>query len=80
MNSLTTLRPDVVQRLLEKCRSIKAKRVFLYLADKLDLPFFQKLDLDKISLGSGKRMIVKGGELNKKYQITVDRDYGENPF
>jgi len=80
MNALTTLRPDVVQRLLEKCRSIKAKRVFLYLADKLNLPFFKKLDLDKISLGSGKRMIVKGGELNKKYQITVDRDYGENQF
>ena len=80
MNALTTLRPDVMQKLLENCRSIKAKRVFLYLADKLNLPFFNKLDLNKISLGSGKRMIVKRGELNKTYQITVDREYGENPF
>ncbi len=80
LNDLTTLRPDVVQKLLEKCRSIKAKRVFLYLADKLELPFFNKLDLNKISLGTGKRQIVKGGELNQKYQITVDREHGENPF
>jgi len=66
--------------LLEKCRSKKAKRVFLYLADKLKLPFFNQLDLSKISLGTGKRQIVKGGEHNQKYQITVDREHKENPL
>ncbi len=54
--------------------------MFLYLAEKLNLPSFQNLKLDKIDLGRGKRVIVKGGKLNKKYMITVDRDYEENPF
>lgn len=78
--SLLTLRPDVLQKVLEQCNSIKAKRVFLYLADKLNLPWFKKIKKEKLDLGIGKRVIVKGGELNKKYQITVDREYGENPF
>lgn len=78
--SLLTLRPEVLQKVLEDCRSIKAKRVFLYLAEKLNLPWFKKIKKEKINLGVGKRVIVKGGELNNKYQITVDRNYGENPF
>lgn len=78
--SLLTLRLEVLQELVEECNSIKAKRVFLYLAEKLNLPWFKNLKKEKINLGIGKRVIVKGGELNKKYQITVDRDYGENPF
>jgi hypothetical protein len=78
--SLLTLRAEVVQKVLEECNSIKAKRVFLYLAEKLNLPWFKALNTEKINLGTGKRVIVKGGELNKKYMITVDRYYGENPF
>lgn len=78
--SLRTLRSYVLQELLEECQSIKAKRVFLYISEKLDLPYFNKLNLEKIDLGSGKRVVVVGGELNKKYQITVDRTYEENPF
>jgi hypothetical protein len=78
--SLLTLRAEVVQKVLEECKSIKAKRVFLYLAEKLNLPWFKALNTEKINLGTGKRVIVKGGELNKKYMITVDRYYGENPF
>lgn len=78
--SLLTLRTEVLQKVLEECNSIKAKRVFLYLAEKLNLPWFKNLKKEKINLGIGKRVIVKGGELNKKYQITVDRDYGKNPF
>jgi hypothetical protein len=78
--SLLTLRPEVLQKVLEDCNSVKVKRVILYLAEKLNLPWFKKIKKEKIDLGVGKRVIVKGGELNKKYQITVDRDYGENPF
>jgi len=80
MNSLRTLRPKVMQEVLEKCSSIKVKRTFLYLAEKLALPFVKELKFKNISLGQGKRVIVKNGELNKKYQITVDRNYDENPF
>ena len=78
--SLITLIPEVLQQVLEECNSIKAKRVFLYLAEKLSLPWVKLLNKKMISLGAGKRVIVKEGEFNKKYQITVDRNYGENPF
>jgi len=80
IQSLLTLRTEVVQKVLEECHSIKVKRVFLYLAEKLGLPWFKVLNTEKINLGTGKRVIVKSGELNKKYLITVDRNYGENPF
>jgi hypothetical protein len=80
MNSLTTLRSDVLQKYLELCKSIKVKRVFLYTAEKLNMPWFGSLNLSKIDLGSGKRMVVVGGELSKKYNITVDREEKENPF
>lgn len=81
LNSLSTMRPDLIQKLLVNCNSVKVKRVFLYLSEKLNLPYFKKLKLNKIDLGKGKRqVIVENAQLDKKYQITVPRDYGENPF
>ncbi|MBI4369069.1 MAG: type IV toxin-antitoxin system AbiEi family antitoxin [Elusimicrobia bacterium] len=71
LDGLATLRPELVQELLEACRSIKAKRLFLYLAEECEHPWVQKLDLDKVNLGSGKRSVIAGGHLNVKYQITV---------
>jgi hypothetical protein len=68
---MTTLRPDKVQLLLELCSSVKVKRLFLYMAEKQNHFWFNDLDLDKINLGAGKRMIVKNGVLDAKYQITV---------
>jgi hypothetical protein len=78
--SLNTLRPDFLQELLEECQSVKVKRVFLYISEKLNLLFVDKLNLENIDLGSGKRVVVKGGALDKKYNITVDRELEENPF
>jgi hypothetical protein len=77
LSSLMTLRPKMMQDLLERCSSFKVKRVFLYLTEKLELPFFSKLQLDAIDLGSGKRVVVKGGHWNPKYQITVPREGSE---
>ena len=71
MEGLTSLRPAVLQSLLECCRSIKVKRLFLYLAEYYDHPWFKRLDLSNVDLGSGKREIIKGGKLDKKYQIVV---------
>jgi hypothetical protein len=78
--SLNTLRPQVLMELLEQCESVKVKRVFLYITEKLNLPFLKKLDIEKVDLGSGKRVVVKNGTLNRKYNITVDRELEENPF
>ncbi len=68
---LGTLRPDSVQSLLEACASIKVKRLFLHLAEKHAHAWFRRLDLSKVSLGSGKRVLVPGGRLDPKYLITV---------
>jgi hypothetical protein len=71
MEGLTTLRPRLVQSLLEHCQSVKVKRLFMYLAESHNHAWVRKLDLSKVDFGKGKRMIVKGGRLNTKYNITV---------
>lgn len=68
---LGTLRPEVVQALLESCSSVKVKRLFLHFAELHQHPWFRELKVEKISLGSGKRVLVKGGRLDAKYLITV---------
>jgi hypothetical protein len=73
MESLLTLRPVLVQKLLEACTSIKVKRLFLYMAQAANLPFVAKLDLTEINLGKGDRTVVKGGRLDPKYRITIPR-------
>lgn len=73
MESLTTLRSSLVQELLKNCRSVKVKRLFLYLAEEHRHSWFNDLKLKNINLGSGKRVIVKKGRLNKKYNITVPK-------
>src|SRR5690606_30891248 len=44
MEALHTLRPTLVQHLLEQCRSIKVKRVFLWLAERHEFAWLKKLD------------------------------------
>ncbi len=71
MEGLNNLRPNLVQKLLESCTSIKVKRLFLFLAEKANHSWVKHLNLEKIDLGSGKRSIVKNGVYNPKYKITV---------
>ena len=68
---LLNLRDSLVQKLLENCSSIKVKRVFLYMADKLELPLIKHLHIRRIQLGLGKRVVSKNGKLDKTYNITV---------
>ncbi len=71
MESMNNVRPGVVQDLLENCKSIKVKRLFLYLAEKVNHDWFKKLEIEKIDLGNGKRSIVRNGVYISKYKITV---------
>ncbi|MBU0744639.1 MAG: type IV toxin-antitoxin system AbiEi family antitoxin [Gammaproteobacteria bacterium] len=74
MEGLTNLRPDMVQILLENCNSIKVKRLFLYMAEKNNHPWLPSLDLKKIDLGSGKRMIGEGGGVyDSKYKLSIPK-------
>ncbi len=77
MESMNNVRPGLVQELLENCASIKVKRLFLYLADKVNHGWFKKLEIDKIDLGNGKRSIVANGTYNSKYKITVPLELEE---
>lgn len=69
--NLTLLRAGLLQELLEKCSSIKVNRMALYLGEYFNHGWMEKLSVDKISLGSGKRVIHPNGVLNTKYGITV---------
>jgi hypothetical protein len=71
MEGLTTLRPRMLQVLLEQCHSVKVKRLFMYLAEDCSHAWVKKLDVSKVDFGKGKRMLVKGGRFNAKYNITV---------
>ena len=70
---LSTLSPRRLQKLLEDCRSIKVKRLFFFFADRHAQGWLKKLDRTRVELGKGKRVLVKGGVLDKKYQITVPK-------
>jgi len=68
---LTVLRPSLVQQLLEGCTSIKVKRLFLFLAKRQDYPWTRKLETSRITLGQGKRLVTRGGRLDRNFFITV---------
>lgn len=74
MEGLTTLRPSSAQTLLEQCRSIKVKRLFLFMAEKAGHAWFKHLDTRTIDLGHGKRSLADGGVYVAKYQITVPKE------
>ncbi len=71
VSGLGTLRPSVLQGLLEHCSSVKVKRLFLYLAREAGYGWYKELRQASFDLGSGKRMVVKGGRLDREYGITV---------
>ncbi len=71
MEGLTTLRPRVVQALLEQCASIKVKRLFMVVAESCQHAWVKKLNPPKVDFGKGKRMLTRGGRFISKYNITV---------
>lgn len=71
MEGLSTLRPSLVQPLLENCTSIKVKRLFLWAAERTQHTWMNQLNVNRIELGTGKRQLYKGGYLHPTYLITV---------
>lgn len=77
MEGLTTLRPKLVQSLLESCTSQKVKRLFLYMAEKAGHPWFKALKLDNINLGTSRFMITSTGKYINKYNMTISKELAE---
>jgi hypothetical protein len=72
MENLPSLRPTVVQKLLESCKSVKVKRLFLYLAETVNHNWFKYLNTEKICLGSGNRTLGEGGRFVSKYKLNIN--------
>lgn len=77
MEGLSDLAPKRMQALLIRCRSVKVKRLFFFFADRHRHAWLKHIDKTAIDLGSGKRMLVRGGRYNPAYRITVPRDMDE---
>lgn len=79
MQGLTTLRPERVTEMLAACTHIKAKRLFLFLADYYQHPWLDRVEVKRVNLGSGKRSVVQGGKLDMTYFITVPEAFYARP-
>lgn len=71
MEGLVNLRPRLVQQLLTACTSIKAKRLFVFLAEKARHPWLPLVDTSKLDLGTGDRSLAKGGVYVAKYHLVL---------
>ncbi|MGJ1361148.1 type IV toxin-antitoxin system AbiEi family antitoxin domain-containing protein [Sphingobacterium spiritivorum] len=75
IQGMTSLSPRTLQKLLEACTNVKVKRLFLWFGSRHNYTWFSKLNTDNIDLGSGNRVIVKGGDLDKTYKITIPKNF-----
>jgi hypothetical protein len=71
MEGLANLRPQLLGKLLQECRSVKVKRLFLWYADRHGHAWFKHLDQSSVDLGKGKRQLVPHGHFDSRYQITL---------
>ena len=71
MTGLTTARPSMVQSLLGACTSVKAKRLFLLMAEEASHSWASRLHIDQLDLGSGKRVLADGGHYYPRYEISL---------
>jgi hypothetical protein len=72
-DGLRTLRPALMQRLLETVNSVKVRRLALWFADRHAQPWRERLQPDRIDLGTGNRTLVPKGRLDPTYRITYPR-------
>lgn len=78
-SGLSGLSPRRLQKLLHDCKSVKVVRLFFFFADRHRHRWRNQLVPEDFELGSGKRELVKGGRLDKTYNITVPEDLNGLP-
>ena len=74
MEGMASLSPRRLQRLLGRCVNVKVKRLFGFVAERHQHAWFKRLDMQAVDMGSGNRVLVRGGRLDKRYRITVPGD------
>ncbi|MDR0973938.1 MAG: type IV toxin-antitoxin system AbiEi family antitoxin [Prevotellaceae bacterium] len=74
MEGLPTLRPSQVQPLLEECKSVKVKRLFLYFAERANHAWLKHVDVGRINLGKGDRSLATDGAYVPKYHLVLPKE------
>ncbi len=74
---LVNLKPKLVNELLIQCKSVKVKRLFLYMAEKANHQWFRFLNIDQINIGTGNRMLVEKGVFIPKYLLSIPKELAE---
>ena len=77
MEGLANLRPQLVEQLLKECTSIKVKRLFLYMADKVRHQWLPFVDQSNLELGKGDRSIAPNGVYIAKFKIIVPKELAQ---
>lgn len=76
MESLGTLRADVLTELLVLCTSEKAKRLLLYFGDELNHAWRSKINTDKCKMGTTLLKITsQNGKYHAKYNLFLPMEY-----
>lgn len=71
---LATLVPRRLDKLLRDCSSIKVRRLFFFFASRHTHAWTKQLKPQDYQLGTGNRVIARGGRLDKQFRITVPSD------
>ncbi|MBS0970748.1 MULTISPECIES: type IV toxin-antitoxin system AbiEi family antitoxin domain-containing protein [Yersiniaceae] len=74
MQGLSTLSPRKLDPLMQANGSIKSKRLFMWLAQRHNHPWYRHLNPTQYALGTGKRAIVQAGRLDTTWNITVPKE------
>ncbi|MCL2715229.1 MAG: type IV toxin-antitoxin system AbiEi family antitoxin [Alphaproteobacteria bacterium] len=74
VEGLTTLRPRLLQQLLEQCSSVKVKRLFLYMAERAGHQWAKRLDAGRVDIGTGTRTVTRGGVYVSSYNLILPRE------
>lgn len=74
MQALSNLSPRKLDALLRVSGSVKAKRLFMWLAQRQDHAWLKYLAPEQYEFGSGKRELARSGRLDKVWNITVPRE------
>lgn len=76
MESLGTLRPDILSKLLAKCTSEKAKRLLFYFGDQQDHAWRSKINEKKCKIGDSLLKIAsQNGKYHAKYNLFLPKEY-----
>ena len=74
VEGLASLSPNRLNKLLVDCHSVKVKRLFFFFADRHKPAWLKRIDRAAVDLGTGDRMLVRGGKFDSVYRITVPED------